>query len=624
MLNTIRDNLSYDQETATITSGSRGEGIEMKGSDLDIMRTIRCIEVCENRDICFKHAKTYFTMETKDTKPGFTQLRLMYTDHGTPVDIFEQCEEIGNEYYFSNFKFKRKFTGCAWSTVHGPCLNDESGQYDMAYCLHSKSWITQAKHWIRRPNNSWPEDDVKQAIIKHGVLFVPIGDKGSVKEDLEWRISFSVAEKLLIYTFTHTQLLCYALMKIILKDVINKKEFLFDEKRRANSTDLLCSYFLKTIVFWVSEELPPSIWKVENLISYFMRCLKRLIYCVEYSSCPHFFIPDNNLFENKIKGLAQKKLLHQLHSLNSFGWLCIMKSKQSTNFFKSQLYLSRELSYSQVDTVKHLLFSMIHNMDCLLETCYYATGIQAIISSENSKIKYLYSYYLSKFCYKSDQFVQFNDKYDNKNMYRQYTACVSTLLRGMGHDCVSGWLMLASFFYKTKEYQKALDIIEHSLSKCTSDKLFQFKVLSDNNNELLSLQLFRKMNIVQVWKNLLLDYAVFTQNSNIIPNELQIDVETSDHLIPPVQYGHFLCFLCHYNLQNNRHCLESIINLQKTILEECFISLRIEVAICFKMLGVSLQMVGDIDSARHAYESSKRFDGKQSLNYAFKRLSSIS
>lgn len=297
-----------------------------------------------------------------------------------------------------------------------------------------------------------------------------------------------------------------------------------------------------------------------------MRCLKRLIYCVEYSSCLHFFIPDNNLFENKIKGLAQKKLLHQLRSLNSFGWLCIMKSKQLTNFFKSQFYLSRELSYSQVDTVKQLLFSMIHNVDCLLETCYYATGIQAIMSSKNSKIKHLDSYYLSKFCYKSDQFVQFNDKHNNKNMYRQYTACVSTLLRGIGHDAVSGWLMLASFFYKTKEYNKALDIIEHS----------------------------------------------------------QMDVETSDHLIPPVQYGHFLRFLCHYNLQNDRQCLESIHDTQKTILEECFISLRIEVAVCFKMLGISFQMVGDMNSARDAYEISKRFDGKQSLNTAFKRLSLIS
>lgn len=38
---------------ATITSGSRGERIEMKGSDLDNMRPIKYIEVCENTNIRF-------------------------------------------------------------------------------------------------------------------------------------------------------------------------------------------------------------------------------------------------------------------------------------------------------------------------------------------------------------------------------------------------------------------------------------------------------------------------------------------------------------------------------------------------------------------------------------------
>lgn len=37
-----------------------------------------------------------------------------------------------------------------------------------------------------------------------------------------------------------------------------------------------------------------------------MRCFNRLIYYVEYSICPHFFVPDNSLFENKIKAPAQK------------------------------------------------------------------------------------------------------------------------------------------------------------------------------------------------------------------------------------------------------------------------------------------------------------------------------
>lgn len=152
----------------------------------------------------------------------------------------------------------------------------KKGILDIAICFHSKSWITQAQQWITRSNNSWPEYDVKQFIVPHGVLFVPKGVQGSTKEEYEWRISFSVGEKLLIYSFTHTQLLCYALMKILLKEVINTD---------LNCKELLCSYFLKTILFWICEELPITMWIPANLISNFMRCVKRLIYCVENSVC---------------------------------------------------------------------------------------------------------------------------------------------------------------------------------------------------------------------------------------------------------------------------------------------------------------------------------------------------
>lgn len=76
-------------------------------------------------------------------------------------------------------------------------------------------------------------------------------------------------------------------------------------------------------MFLVSEELPTSIWQPKNLMHCFMRCFKRLIYCVENSVCPHYFIPENNLFEQTIKRHAQKVLLNKLHILNSYGWRCI-------------------------------------------------------------------------------------------------------------------------------------------------------------------------------------------------------------------------------------------------------------------------------------------------------------
>jgi hypothetical protein len=135
--------------------------------------------------------------------------------------------------------------------VHGPCLSDKDGHFDFAFTLHSRRWIIIANQWVTIYNCSWPNSsNVKSQIIDHGGLFVPIGSKGSKNEHIEWRISFSVCEKQLIYSFTQTQLLCYALMNILIKDVVN---------RDSRCKDLICSFYIKNIIVCVSEEIPLSI-----------------------------------------------------------------------------------------------------------------------------------------------------------------------------------------------------------------------------------------------------------------------------------------------------------------------------------------------------------------------------
>ena len=63
-----------------------------------------------------------------------------------------------------------------------------------------------------------------------------------------------------------------------------------------------------------------------------MRCFERLLYCVEYSMCPHYFIPEINMFENKIEGHERQVLLGHLKVLHSYGWRCILLSKQLSKY----------------------------------------------------------------------------------------------------------------------------------------------------------------------------------------------------------------------------------------------------------------------------------------------------
>ncbi|XP_071147379.1 uncharacterized protein [Mytilus edulis] len=616
LMNTVRDNFSSSKLLTCITSGSYGEGLEMRGSDLDIMYVDTSIKVNADKQPDFDPSITYLSMDTDDVKPGFTQLRLEYSRSQYNLEC---CEEHNGKNYFSSALFKGSilFLGEKGETIHGPCITDNKGFFDFALSLHCKTWISSAVNWINRSSSSWPSHNVKQSIIKHGVLFVPIGVHGSPKEGLEWRVSFSVAEKLLIYTFTHTQLMCYALLKIILKDVI---------ANYSECKDLLCSYFLKTIIFWISEELPSSVWTPGNLIPCFMRCFSRLVYCVEHSVCLHYFIPDNNMFENKIEGRARDELLDKLNTLHSYGWRCILFSDQISNFDVAMWNFPIEPFTLYVNDVQKVVqSSMLYIANGFLATNFdldiFNTGLLHNIWFHYFSLKQLNAYYISHRCSKLAQRLPVDSAIiNNKYQYKQYKSCLSTLLTNIYHDAVSGWLMIASFFYKTKQYRKALHIIRYSLSKCTLDKLFFGMNLSEINYQSLKLLSFNKTSIAYLLKILFVDHILFNIDSTLTPEELLMEGWKGKYVIPSTAYAYFLTVLCHYHLNNLRQCQDSIQDLKLVIADRYLMSDVKCTSEVYTLLGIALQLVDDKKSARQAFLQSLEISPDESLNSAARRL----
>ncbi|CAC5397849.1 dinG [Mytilus coruscus] len=159
LMNAVRDNLLSDNREAVITSGSFGEGLDMKGSDLDVIYVSKKDEVYEDVKPRLNASKTYYSMKTDDVKPGCTQLLLKYT---CCQSVFYFCEEINGEHYCSSALFKEMFLCGFLEKTHGPCLADNYGMVDYANCFHCKSWISTAKQWVTRSSNAWPSYDVKQ------------------------------------------------------------------------------------------------------------------------------------------------------------------------------------------------------------------------------------------------------------------------------------------------------------------------------------------------------------------------------------------------------------------------------------------------------------------------------
>lgn len=303
-----------------LIAGSYREGFRFSSSDMDFMAWSFFMKVISDlsqiSSIPFQQ-KRVFLMEYDSVPPGYTKLRsFTFTPNQTLQidDSFISCSVFRKSLVtLLNPGFKDLGTEVS---EHGPCsFAIHSGfELDVAGCMKCDYWPETAKPWIRRCNEKgWPSDIVVNQIVKSGCHVVPIGS--CPENELEWRISFSVAEQKIIYSFNHSQFLCYGLLKLFLKEVINVN----------NKTPVLCSYFLKTAMFWVIQNDRAIRWTPENFMYCFWNSFKLLIHWVYTGYCPSFFIPENNLFRKKVTGHTQSFLFHQLYCLYNEGMHCILK-----------------------------------------------------------------------------------------------------------------------------------------------------------------------------------------------------------------------------------------------------------------------------------------------------------
>ena len=134
-----------------------------------------------------------------------------------------------------------------------PYMDTSKSGIDNVMSIYCQFWPNSASEWrLRARRFAWPSPSDIKSIVDFGFHLVPVGHPRSDMNMMEWRISFSVAERTLVWSFNHVQIQCYAVLKIILKECINPN---CQPDNRA-----LCSYFMKTYLFWKYEETDLSFW----------------------------------------------------------------------------------------------------------------------------------------------------------------------------------------------------------------------------------------------------------------------------------------------------------------------------------------------------------------------------
>ncbi|KAK3089678.1 hypothetical protein FSP39_005550 [Pinctada imbricata] len=450
--------LSYSltgDEDSVICSGSLGEGIAYPSSDDDLMITWGCPNV----------VKTYQDAETENDVimipskycPGYCILFNVKLSelHGRavvfPTASWLRCQLRGNNF------------------IHGPCVSRVYGifEYDFGKCLPCKFWPNVASNWVTRNRvYGWPSHEMIQTIISRCCHLMAIGDPNSPDCDVEWRVSFSVAERSLMHSFNHTQFLTYNLLRISLKRIIEK-----------HLPGVFCSYFMKTALYYTIENTSFQHWDLNNIERCFKSCLITLIDFIDSMNCPNYFIPEYNIFKNKINRGNRQSALTIIRTLNNVGVVGVLRLSGE------ERCLNEALSLPFIEWKSDIDFMRSWNLDLLLELIEKSSGEEIgkplctssfleilTVLSKNANIiqtkllKVIIRRAIICCSKKSLQYFGISTK-SNKRNYPSYQKLETLIRLGYRGDVTTGKLTAATYMFMIGRTESALSVIRQLFSE---------------------------------------------------------------------------------------------------------------------------------------------------------------
>jgi hypothetical protein len=264
-------------------------------------------------------------VEEDDNYPGYVKLSLA---EKKTVDVLYYCRRMNHDkHYLLNSNIKDLFSDALvislkmFDPFSPPCQNREingpactiqakdiignTRKNDHVYCIHYDKWPKSANPFITRskPNN-WPSNSMLENIQSQGCDVAPVGHHDSQNNDIQWRISFP-GEQTLVFDLSDVQILCYALIKIILRENLNTSQ-----------REVVSSFHIKHVMFWCVERCSCQ-WVDSNYFNCLNICLAKLIEMIKDRHIPHYIIEGRNLFNSKMTEQMSKEIVDVLSNYDT-------------------------------------------------------------------------------------------------------------------------------------------------------------------------------------------------------------------------------------------------------------------------------------------------------------------
>ena len=624
-------------------TGSKAEGLYLKDSDKDYMYDInneRDIEVSEStQDLSHSLRKNKLLIVTDNCPPAFVFLKCISLQD---QQLLDSVVITGDNAYLSSQMFVSSSHLLTTSRaeretikIQGPSIErwseysdtTKSGT-DNVQSIRCKFWPTSANEWKDRPRHyRWPSQRDQVNIEEFGCHLVPIGNPLSNTKLLEWRLSFSIAEKMLVWSFNHTQLQCYALMKLILKEYVKAK---CTEEHK----NVLCSYFIKTLLFWQFETTDQHFWNATNTTFCLMYLIKEFYNCIQTGVLRHYFVPRFNLLEIKLTREAQMELLHLFGSVLEIGILMLLQCDSLSRAFTECHQISDRIEAKQrtreilkrriLDNDKTFMRIFTVNItDVLHKPSDRGTSYEQLLPElvEFSRVRHLSKPLLSFVIKRVCLLISINRLYtisyapeQNKSIYHY----VKSLGRNVyGTDISSSKLLLATFLLQQGDYYGSLQYINDVLSSIPLYALYfsvDLRTRNESNQFYVDTYCTRNSDSIFRAKEAWLFDMHFTDDEEFrTPRAVQIELYNCDPdvgiYVSPFTYAYYLMFLCYHELgqyENRERALRFL--LGSVYNDERCCAYR---SISFNIAGHCMLMAGYIAMARILFIQSSLYTKTQ-------------
>ena len=632
LMNVLRNMFrSTDKDTTTIV-GSMSEGMcgGIRGHryhhDVDNLQKVRHIKLytppTNNINIPLNPNEDYdasFFVNEDDNFPGYVKLSLVEVSDYSPLIQFTIKND--GKLYFSNSMIMdyilkhqtklpkmlgRLFDSSPIREIHGPAITthhtentDLTHTNDNVYCIHYDAWPKSANLFItRRKPNNWPSNSMLENIKSQGCDVVAVGHHDSKYNDIQWRISFP-GERNLLFDLTDVQTLCYALIKIIVKENLNTSQ-----------GEVVSSFHVKNVIFWCVEVCSCQ-WAYSNYIDCVNICLAKLIEMIKGRHIPHYIIESRNLFNSK---MTEKMSAEIVDVLSKYDTTRVFRLDAFDSVFEDTHYNKALLKNAALtstimacfnasfSTFAHYVFVSSSFLDSYIAHNGTHSFLNYVKILQNLKeVKGMANHYV-KYVVKSMLGFLYYEQYRESNKADILLTSKRLIHQSLKLDNSCVKLRAAIFFLSNMEYSKSVEICDTFLTfppryKMDSyydyfqdimnkvvDQLVQEKTTEENEivmTEILpmfytSVKLkplpenydITQQNLVWIFRNLTnicfhglyMDVTFMTAEKWVVPDPIQYELlslpHNADHEEFPVSGIHldpmFVCLqtklLCYYSM----------------------------------------------------------------------------